>query len=124
LNHLTPFWFKVRVLSDRDNLDNEGSDIRRFAKHKIAVRLSNGQVKCHHKFAVIDDRLLLTGKNTHTHKSCFFRVFQILIHQPLLSSLYQALSTGPGAAPIFCKRKKEKRERKINLSERKVGGKQ
>jgi len=52
---------KVRILSDNDKAYDAGSDIDRFRQVGIPVRVDRGPDHMHHKFAVFDNRTLLTG---------------------------------------------------------------
>ncbi|MBN3318125.1 PLD6 hydrolase, partial [Atractosteus spatula] len=51
----------VRVLTDKDYMAIDGSQIGSLRKAGIAVRHETGGFHMHHKFAVADRRLLITG---------------------------------------------------------------
>ncbi|MBN3305785.1 PLD6 hydrolase, partial [Amia calva] len=51
----------VRVVIDKDYLDINGSQVGRLLKAGISVRHDTGSYFMHHKFALVDGRLLLTG---------------------------------------------------------------
>jgi len=51
----------VRLLADNDKAHDLGSDIERLANAGIAVRVDRTEVHMHHKFAIFDGRVLLTG---------------------------------------------------------------
>uniref|UniRef100_UPI0037E94CE5 mitochondrial cardiolipin hydrolase n=1 Tax=Semicossyphus pulcher TaxID=241346 RepID=UPI0037E94CE5 len=51
----------VRVLTDKDYAAIPGSQIGALRKAGICVRCSAGSVYMHHKFAVVDGQLLITG---------------------------------------------------------------
>ncbi|XP_072319299.1 mitochondrial cardiolipin hydrolase isoform X2 [Eucyclogobius newberryi] len=51
----------IRVLSDKDYIAISGSQIGPLRKAGICVRCDVGSVYMHHKFAVVDGRLLITG---------------------------------------------------------------
>ncbi|CAN9510501.1 unnamed protein product [Ophioblennius macclurei] len=51
----------VRVLSDKDYAAINGSQIGVLRKAGICVRCDFNSVYMHHKFAVVDKRLLITG---------------------------------------------------------------
>ncbi|XP_018520605.1 mitochondrial cardiolipin hydrolase [Lates calcarifer] len=51
----------VRVLTDKDYAAITGSQIGVLRKAGICVRCDVGSVYMHHKFAVVDDQLLITG---------------------------------------------------------------
>lgn len=60
---------KLRILSDNDKANDLGSDIERFARAGIPVRIDRTPVHMHHKFAVFDGRLLLTGSYNWTRSA-------------------------------------------------------
>ncbi|TNN83670.1 Mitochondrial cardiolipin hydrolase [Liparis tanakae] len=51
----------VRILSDRDYIAISGSQIGVLRKAGICVRCDANSVHMHHKFALVDGRLLITG---------------------------------------------------------------
>ncbi|XP_074551615.1 mitochondrial cardiolipin hydrolase [Halichoeres trimaculatus] len=51
----------IRVLADKDYTAISGSQIGTLRKAGICVRCSKGTVYMHHKFVVLDSRLLITG---------------------------------------------------------------
>ncbi|XP_021179773.1 mitochondrial cardiolipin hydrolase isoform X1 [Fundulus heteroclitus] len=51
----------IRVLGDKDYSAITGSQIGVLRKAGICVRCDSGSVHMHHKFAVVDGRLLITG---------------------------------------------------------------
>lgn len=51
----------IRVLSDKDYIAISGSQIGPLRKAGICVRCDVGSVYMHHKFAVVDGSLLITG---------------------------------------------------------------
>ncbi|XP_037620414.1 mitochondrial cardiolipin hydrolase [Sebastes umbrosus] len=51
----------IRVLTDKDYAAITGSQIGVLRKAGICVRCDVGSVYMHHKFAVVDNRLLITG---------------------------------------------------------------
>ncbi len=60
---------KMRILSDNDKAYDAGSDIGRFRQAGIPVRVDRGPDHMHHKFAVFDDRTLLTGSFNWTRSA-------------------------------------------------------
>ncbi len=60
---------KLRILSDNDKANDFGSDIERFARAGIPVRIDRTPVHMHHKFAIFDGRLLLTGSYNWTRSA-------------------------------------------------------
>jgi len=57
---------KVRVYLDKDQVDYEYSQSRFLVQKGIKIRESNNNYIMHHKFAIIDNRLLLAGSYNWT----------------------------------------------------------
>ncbi len=60
---------KVRIISDDDKSQDLGSDIERLADAGVPVRIDNSRFHMHHKFAVFDNRILLTGSFNWTRSA-------------------------------------------------------
>jgi len=60
---------KLRIISDNDKSNDLGSDIERFARAGIAVRIDRTPVHMHHKFAIFDGKLVLTGSYNWTRSA-------------------------------------------------------
>ena len=56
----------VRIISDDLKATEEGSDIARFRAAGIPLRLDRSPFHMHHKFALFDGALLLTGSYNWT----------------------------------------------------------
>ncbi len=59
----------IRIVSDNDKANDLGSDIERLARSGIAVRVDRSPVHMHHKFAIFDGALLLTGSYNWTRSA-------------------------------------------------------
>jgi mitochondrial cardiolipin hydrolase len=59
----------LRVISDDDKSFDRGSDIQKLRERGVAVRVDNSPAHMHHKFAVFDDELLLTGSYNWTRSA-------------------------------------------------------
>ena len=57
---------KVRVYLDKDQVDDQYSQSRLLVQKGIKVRISTNNYIMHNKFAIIDNRLLLTGSYNWT----------------------------------------------------------
>lgn len=57
---------KVRVVTDNEKAYDAGSDVRRLAAAGVPVRVDASPYHMHHKFAIFDGRLLLTGSYNWT----------------------------------------------------------
>lgn len=60
---------RVRIISDDDKAGDLGSDIGRFERAGILVRLDRTPVHMHHKFAVFDDTVAATGSYNWTRSA-------------------------------------------------------
>jgi phosphatidylserine/phosphatidylglycerophosphate/cardiolipin synthase-like enzyme len=56
----------IRIVSDDQKAEDLGSDVPRFEQVGIAVRVDRSPFHMHHKFAVLDGGLLLTGSYNWT----------------------------------------------------------
>lgn len=56
----------IRVISDDDKAEDLGSDIYRLKRAGLKVRMDRSQYHMHHKFAIFDGELLLTGSYNWT----------------------------------------------------------
>ena len=56
----------VRVISDDEKAGDMGSDVRRMAAAGIPVRVDGSPYHMHHKFAVVDGGVVLTGSYNWT----------------------------------------------------------
>lgn len=59
----------VRVISDDDKASDRGSDITRLSEAGVAVRVDSSPHHMHHKFAVFDDTVALTGSYNWTRSA-------------------------------------------------------
>ena len=57
----------VRVVTDNDKVNDIGSDIHQLQQAGIPVRVDNSPAHMHHKFCIIDNRILLNGSFNWTH---------------------------------------------------------
>jgi phosphatidylserine/phosphatidylglycerophosphate/cardiolipin synthase-like enzyme len=56
----------IRLISDDDKSGDVGSDVMRFMRSGLEVRLDRSMRHMHHKFAIFDGRLLLNGSYNWT----------------------------------------------------------
>ncbi|XP_040893113.1 mitochondrial cardiolipin hydrolase [Toxotes jaculatrix] len=73
----------IRVLTDKDYSAITGSQIGVLRKAGICVRCDVGSVYMHHKFAVVDERLLITGSLNWTLTAVQSNMENILITEEL-----------------------------------------
>ncbi|KAF9922526.1 hypothetical protein FBU30_007347 [Linnemannia zychae] len=63
---------QVRIISDDDKSEDLGADVKRFARdHNIPTRVDGSASFMHHKFAIIDDALVMTGSFNWTKGARF-----------------------------------------------------
>lgn len=60
----------VRIITDDDKAHDLGSDVKRLAKAGIPVRPDRSDAHMHHKFAIFDSAVLLTGSYNWTRAAC------------------------------------------------------
>lgn len=69
----------IRLLTDNDKAYDKGSDIYRLAKKGISVKVDYTDKHMHHKFAIIDNKILLTGSYNWTRSAATSNEENILI---------------------------------------------
>ncbi len=57
---------KVRIITDNDKALDEGSDVHRLARAGVEIREDQTPFHMHHKFAVFDDKRMITGSYNWT----------------------------------------------------------
>lgn len=70
---------KVRVITDNDKALDEGSDIDSLIVEGIEVRMDASPNHMHHKFAVIDQRVLVNGSFNWTRSATDYNQENILV---------------------------------------------
>lgn len=81
----------IRIVTDNDKANDPGSDVDRLARAGIAVRRDLTEYHMHHKFAVIDGRLALSGSYNWTRGAAQYNAENLLItHRPHLIGLFSA----------------------------------
>lgn len=70
---------KVQILSDNEKLYDTGSDIERLARAGIPVRIDRTSDHMHHKFAVIDQKVLITGSYNWTRSAAKYNHENVVI---------------------------------------------
>ena len=59
----------VKVITDNDKLNDRGSDVRRISDAGIVVKTDQKDSHMHHKFCLIDKKILLTGSYNWTRSA-------------------------------------------------------
>lgn len=63
---------RVRIITDDDKAEDLGSDAKRLAKHHgIPIRVDGSPSHMHHKFAIIDNKLVVSGSYNWTKGARF-----------------------------------------------------
>eukprot|EP00929_Paragymnodinium_shiwhaense_P004249 TRINITY_DN105035_c0_g1_i1.p1 TRINITY_DN105035_c0_g1~~TRINITY_DN105035_c0_g1_i1.p1 ORF type:complete len:531 (-),score=132.86 TRINITY_DN105035_c0_g1_i1:102-1694(-) len=61
---------KVRVITDREQSTSLGSDVREFSEKGIEVRMNTTPYHMHHKFCLLDGKVLVNGSFNWTQGAC------------------------------------------------------
>ncbi|WP_455212616.1 phospholipase D-like domain-containing protein [Kaarinaea lacus] len=69
----------VEIVSDNEKAFDLGSDIRTLAQAGIAVRIDTTPNHMHHKFALIDNEVLITGSYNWTRSAAHYNHENILV---------------------------------------------
>jgi mitochondrial cardiolipin hydrolase len=70
---------KVRILTDNEKLYDAGSDIDRLASRGISIKVDRTESHMHHKFALIDGKVLINGSYNWTRSAQAYNQENILI---------------------------------------------
>lgn len=70
---------RVRILTDNDKAWDKGSDVQRLGRQGIPVAIDQTEHHMHHKFAVFDGELLLTGSYNWTRSAASSNEENILV---------------------------------------------
>lgn len=80
---------RVRVITDNDKARDEGSDIFYLIDKGVDVRMDNTENHMHHKFAVIDKKVLVNGSFNWTRSASDSNQENILVtDEPKLVTAY------------------------------------
>lgn len=63
---------KVRVLTDDEKSSDLGSDIGTFSKKGISVKTDRSEAHLHHKFMIVDKKILVNGSYNWTRSAADF----------------------------------------------------
>ncbi len=70
---------EVRIITDNDKTDDRGSDIDYLAEQNIAVREDASAYHMHHKFALIDKKVLVNGSFNWTRSASDYNQENIVV---------------------------------------------
>ena len=69
----------VKLISDNEKAVDPGSDIKSLAQAGLSVRIDTTVNHMHHKFAIIDEEILLTGSYNWTRSAANYNHENILV---------------------------------------------
>lgn len=69
----------IRIISDNDKSADAGSDIGRLTRQGISVRIDRTEYHMHHKYAIFDQRRLLTGSYNWTRSAAKYNEENFII---------------------------------------------
>ena len=69
----------VRIITDDDKSTDKGSDVERLSQAGISIRVDRTRYHMHHKFALFDQRLLLTGSYNWTRSAAQYNEENFII---------------------------------------------
>lgn len=72
---------KVRLISDNEKMNDEGSDIANLSKEGIPLKIDTSSGHMHHKFAIIDGKILINGSYNWTRSAAQYNYENIIISQ-------------------------------------------
>ncbi len=82
---------KVRVITDNEKSSDLGSDISTFAKKGIAVKTDCSDAHLHHKFVIIDKKVLLNGSYNWTRSAAEYNEENVVLsYEPELIRAFSA----------------------------------
>lgn len=81
----------VRIISDNDKSFDPGSDIERLADAGVQVRIDQTEHHMHHKFALFDSKMVLTGSYNWTRSASRHNSENLIItNDPVLLFRFQS----------------------------------
>ncbi|PSR55112.1 endonuclease [Adhaeribacter arboris] len=69
----------VKIITDNEKLFDMGSDIKQLAQAGIPIRVDNTANHMHHKFAIVDNGLVLTGSYNWTRSAAKYNHENLVI---------------------------------------------
>ncbi len=70
---------KVRIITDDEKINDRGSDIWELAAYGIATKIDNSPSYMHHKFAIFDNDVVLTGSYNWTRGAAEYNQENLLV---------------------------------------------
>ncbi|MCG8696554.1 MAG: phospholipase D-like domain-containing protein [Bacteroidales bacterium] len=69
----------IKLITDDDKSNDKGSDVCRLAQEGIVVKMDNSPHHMHHKFAVVDEKIALTGSYNWTRSAAEYNQENLLV---------------------------------------------
>lgn len=80
----------VRIITDDDKSLDEGSDAMALERHGVAVRVDHSEHHMHHKYAVFDGQVLVTGSYNWTRSAALYnRENMVVTREARLVEIFQ-----------------------------------
>lgn len=73
----------IRIITDNDKSEDKGSDIARLRRNDIKVRTDETHYHMHHKFALFDQQILLTGSYNWTRSASEYNEENFIVTEEL-----------------------------------------
>jgi hypothetical protein len=71
---------KIRIVTDNDTTNNQGSDIRALSKNKkISIITDHQLTLMHHKFAIVDSMQVISGSMNFTEKGFLYNMENFML---------------------------------------------
>lgn len=70
---------EVKIITDNDKVNDRGSDIYTLFKAGIEVKTDSEPSHMHHKFAVIDEKTLITGSFNWTRSASLYNQENVVV---------------------------------------------
>ncbi len=79
----------VKVITDDDKTEDKGSDIAYLARHGVPVKIDDTPNHMHHKFAIVDEQITLTGSYNWTRSAYMYNHENLMVsNDPHLAKQY------------------------------------
>lgn len=72
------FGIDIKIITDNDKCYDDGSDIDKLHRSGIEIKVDKTSYHMHHKFAIIDNKIALTGSYNWTRSAALYNHENIL----------------------------------------------
>ncbi|KAK0056514.1 mitochondrial cardiolipin hydrolase [Biomphalaria pfeifferi] len=81
----------MRIITDKDQLSSPGSKIWNLRKEGIPVRVNDSSFLMHHKFVIVDEKILINGSFNWTYQAITGNKENVIITDDIsVTSLFKA----------------------------------